>query len=110
MKQAKTFILLIASLGILINSCGRISNQELSEYWWKYGSGHHFGDMIIFTTKEKTDSIQRNWISNDTIYSEKEAFAIVTGTYRKSDGHINLYLEDILTGESATYHGKKKNF
>lgn len=52
---------------ILLSSCG-FSDEELKKGWWKYGSGAHIEDVINFDS---------HTLSNDTIYSGKEAIGVI---------------------------------
>lgn len=83
---------------LVLTGCSRIDNKIIQEFRWKYGSGHHIGDMITFTDDN---------LKSDTIYFEKKPVALITycgkGIFRSS---AILEIEDIRTGQTGTYHQK----
>jgi hypothetical protein len=107
----KKLILLCIVLTLLVCCCGRIDNEELAKYWWKHGSGHHFTDVLIFST-EKVPCTNKKWVAGDTLYSGDIPFALITEAEMKLDGTLKLYLRDFSTGEEGVYHekGKKTHF
>ncbi len=89
-------ILVIILIPFVFNSC-RIENEDVYKYKWKYGSGYHLDDFIIF------DEMFR--IKNDTIYLKDEAKAIIV-SIRKYDSEVVLKIKSLSNNEIGIYHAK----
>ena len=101
MNLKKTNIILkitLIFLGLVLSSCSRLSNDEISKSWWKYGSGFSLGDVLIF---DETN------LKGDTIFENQESVAIIkscnTGLFEE---YPKLEIESIETGEIGIYYEK----
>lgn len=101
--------LIFIAIGALVFSCTRVGNEELARYWWKNGSANQEGAVLIFSNEKPEDGTNACWISGDTIYYNNEPNQLVTGTYKKNNGSINLYVVSFETGISSTYHSKVRH-
>jgi hypothetical protein len=91
----KTTLLFFA---LVHTSCSRMTNDDISKYWWKYGSGFHLGDALRF---DETN------LKGDTIFKGEKPIAIIiscrTGFFEE---YPTLKIEAIETGEIGSYHEK----
>lgn len=97
----------LITLLVLLSACTqRIDNEELSKYWWKYGDGYHFKDVLVFDNGKKETSNLQNWISNDTIYFDNKPELRVLNTYNRINGNIVLTVTLIDRYTISYYHNK----
>lgn len=101
MKKNKSNILLSSILIaciLMLTTCCRMNNKDISKFWWKYGTGYHIGDVLRFDD---------NNLKGDTIFKNDIPVAIITfcrkGTFRKT---AILEISEIETKKKGTYHQK----
>lgn len=94
MKKEFTILLVI-----LLAAC--TSNSDIiSQNNWKYGEGYHIGDWLTF------DRSGYYRISNDTIFKQDTAVAIVVEENEQAGSNAKLTIKSLQTGEVGTYHNK----
>ena len=81
----------------LFYSCG-IDNSKVESLRWKYGGGHHIGDMVSFNGYYE--------IENDTIYKDKVPVGVKVSAIKRLDNSQVLIIKAITKDEAGTYHAK----
>lgn len=92
----KRYIILIVILQ-LFYSCG-IDISKVETLNWKYGGGHHIGDLVSFEGSYE--------IENDTIYKDKVPVGIKVSTIKRLDNSQVLIIKAMKKEEKGTYHAK----
>ena len=75
-----------------------MSNEEMKQSWWLYGSGFRIKDTLRFDDTN---------LKGDTIYLENKAVAIITYCGKEMlFSSVSLKIKSIETGEYGTYFEK----
>lgn len=86
-------------IAFLLSSCTTNSDKAL-QHEWKYSEGYSAGDWLSF------DESEIYKISDDTLFKQDTAVAIVIEVDKRIDGNTELTLKSLQTGELVTYHKK----
>lgn len=89
----------VIPIAFLIAACTSNTDSNIL-HDWKYSIGYHIGDWLSF---EKLGNLQ---ISNDTIFNQDTAVAIVIEVDEQIGSETELTLKSLTTGELGTYHKK----
>ena len=106
MKSQKAISFIISAIVLFTVSCkSRISNEKLSEQWWKHSDGFYVGDFLEFST-EKPNNLTEQWISGDTLYEGNLPISLIVKTETRLEASMSLEIESIETGELGHYCAK----
>ena len=92
-------ILGIFFTAVVLTSCSsRMSNEEMKQSWWLYGSGFRIKDTLRFDDTN---------LKGDTIYLENKAVAIIKYCGKEMlFSCATLKIKSIETGQYGTYFEK----
>ena len=93
----KKILFLLPAFGLL--SCTSDSTY-VQRHQWKYGDGYRIGDWLSF------DSSGSYAVSNDTLYKQGKAVAIVIDVDMGIVHDTELEIKSVSTGEAGFYHEK----
>lgn len=81
-------------------SCQTTEEKLQSERWWKYGGGHHIGDILVFNA-------ETTCLKKDTIYQNDTAVALLLDIEsRLLSGDKVLHIKDLNSAQKGRYISK----
>ena len=91
-------ILLIISLFFILQKC-QLTDDELDDGWWKYGSGYYSGDLFDF---------KHNHLRGDTIFYGASARGIIIDREESIFGWTSrkVFIKSLDSDKVGIYHQK----